>query len=127
MDECKVCSKASNIGALEENVKTLFKISDRHDKALSKLDERMDSQYKLSESIAVMAEQMLGIGKSMNEVKEELGQVKKDVGELRDKVKDDRTKELEKEASKWEKYKWHVLLVVTTGIISYLLGIVLNT
>lgn len=126
MEECRICPKDGSIRALEENVKTLFKITDKTAERVDKLDEKMDSQYKLSESIAVMAEQMLGIGKTMTEVKIELGQVKRDVGELRDKVHDDRTKELEEEASYWKKYKWHIALGITSAIVSAMMTVILS-
>lgn len=118
------CNKELEISRLEEHVKTIYKQIGGHDDRLGKIETKASEQYELSKAIALMAQQMGGISKDVTDIKTEVTTVKKDVGSLKDKMQNDKIQDLEKEVTKWDKYKWYVLLSVTGLFLGYFFSMI---
>lgn len=116
------CVKEGEIAALKENVVTLYKKMDAHDKRMEKIENKTDAQYEMAKSIAVMAEKMTAISDDVREVKTELNYVKKDVTSLKKEVQEDKHNSLKEENSVWRKYKSHIILLIITAVVTYYLA-----
>lgn len=96
---------------LNNKVARLYEIVAEHKEDMTYIMDRLNLQYELSQSIALMAQSMQQLQKDVQEVKTEVLNVKKDMRHIQD-----------KDSESWDKFKWVVITSITSGIIGILVG-----
>lgn len=98
---------------------------------VDKMEQKTEAQYKMSEAIAILAENSKHISDDLKEVKGDVATVKKDVDSVKKQAEIDRNlhekekAELsDKKLSIIEKYGTHILLMIISAVVSYLLAAV---
>lgn len=109
------CSKEGDIATLKENIITLYKKQDAHDKRMEKIENRTEAQFEMAKSIAVMAEKMTTISEDVKEVKADVTALKKEVREKRE-------EDLEEEVGIFRKYKSQIITLIITAVVTYYLA-----
>ena len=119
--ECK-CVKEGDFSEVKANIKNLHERMD-------KMEQKAEAQYKMSEAIAILAENSKHISDDLKEVKGDVATVKKDMDSVKKQAEVDRTTherekaELsDKKLSVIEKYGTHILLMSISAVVSYLLA-----
>lgn len=109
------CSKEGDIAAIKENIITIYKKQDAHDKRMEKIENRTEAQFEMAKSIAVMAEKMTTISEDVKEVKADVTALKKE-------VRGKREDELEEEVGIFRKYKSQIITLIITAVVTYYLS-----
>ena len=109
------CVKEAEVAALKENVVTLFKVTKENRDSIKQIEERQDTLYELTKSVAVIAEQITTIKDDVKDVKDDMNAVKKEINSIQT-----------KEGEAWGKFKWLLVASAVTLISAFLFKIIVN-
>lgn len=100
------------------------------EKRIDKIENNQEALMEMSKNIAIIAEQNKYQTEAIKDVKEDLGsfkkEVKQDMSSLKKDFDDIKDKPSKENSDKWEKFKWLIVASITTGIVGFILGKVLN-
>ena len=108
MDTCK-CSKQREIGVMETEIKSLFKLVDSNKNELGELNKVYDLLYGITTNVSVLTEQMIN---NTNQ----LSKVSKDVETIKTTPSD--YNYYKRQSEKMEHYKKIAIGVIITGMIT---------
>ena len=130
MIEVHECVKGEQVAKLEERVKVLEKEVSANENNIEKFNIKFETQYKLSEAIAVMVEQMKTMNINIVNISNDFNNLSNDVKDVKKKVDADKMQTIEEKYREaraqlgiWEKYK----VTIITSIILAILGVVYTT
>lgn len=128
VDQRNNCIKEADMVKLREGIAKNERETHRNKTAIEKINVKLDVQYELSKSIAVMAEKMGTINKSVESTNKVVIQLKTDVESITNQINDqkfqtldERYAEAQMKLSVWERYKTHIIMMILSAVVTLVL------